>query len=126
MKLKLDENLGKNAAALFQAGGCDAHTVHGQGLSEATDREVIKACQSERRCLVTLDLDFGNPLLFDPTEYAGIAVLRLPAKPSHQDLLDAANTLIAALGQRDITGKLWIVQRSRIREYQQEEPDQDS
>lgn len=121
MKLKLDENLGKTAAALFQAGGCDTRTVRSQGLAGAADRDVIAACQSERRCLVTLDLDFGNPLLFDPTKYAGIAVIRLPAKPSHPDLLDAANTLIAALSARDITGRLWIVQRGRIREYQHED-----
>jgi hypothetical protein len=120
MKLKLDENLGKTAASLLQSAGYDTQTVPGQGLSKATDREVIAACQSERRCLVTLDLDFGNPLLFDPADYAGIAVLRLPPRPVHQDLVDACNTLIAALNKRDISGKLWIVQRGRIREYQQE------
>jgi predicted nuclease of predicted toxin-antitoxin system len=65
MKLKLDKNLGKTAAALFQSAGYDTQTVPGQGLSKAADREVIAACQSEQRCLVTLDLDFGNPLLFD-------------------------------------------------------------
>jgi hypothetical protein len=124
MKLKLDENLGKTAAAIFQAGGYDTLTVPGQGLCRATDREVIAACQSERRCLVTLDLDFGNPLIFDPTKYSGIAVLRLPPKPSHQDLLDAAHTLTAALSRRDITGRLWIVQRGRIREYQGEDSNQ--
>ena len=124
MKLKLDENLGKTAAALFQAGGCDTRTVRGQDVSGAADRDVIAACQSERRCLVTLDLDFGNPLLFDPTKYTGIAVIRLPAKSSHQDLLDAVNTLIAALSTRDITQRLWIVQRGRIREYQGEGSDQ--
>ncbi len=75
MKLKLDENLGKTAAAIFQAGGYDARTVPGQGLSRATDREVIAACQSGRRCLVTLDLDFSNPLLFDPTKYSGESYL---------------------------------------------------
>jgi hypothetical protein len=124
VKLKLDENLGKTAAAIFQAGGFDTRTIPGQGLSKATDREVIAACQSERRCLVTLDLDFSNPLLFDPREYSGIAVLRLPPKPSYQDLLDAAHTLTTALSRRDIIGKLWIVQRGRIREYQGEDSDQ--
>ena len=118
MRLKLDENLGGTAAALLRSGGHEVATVPGQGLSKATDREVIAACQSERRCLVTLDLDFGNPLLFDPAEYAGIAVLRLPARISHQDLLEACNTLIAGLTKRDIAGKLWIVRRGRIREYQ--------
>jgi len=121
MKLKLDENLGKTAATLFQSAGYATQTARGQGLSKAADREVIAACQSEQRCLVTLDLDFGNPLLFDPANYAGIAVLRLSPRPSHPDLLDACNTLIGALKKRDIAGRLWIVQRGRIREYQRED-----
>jgi hypothetical protein len=121
MKLKLDENLGKTAATLFQSAGYDTQTVRGQGLSKAADREVIAACQSEQRCLVTLDLDFGNPLLFDPAQYAGIAVLRLPPRPSYPDLLDACNTLVDALKKRGISGRLWIIQRGRIREYQQED-----
>ncbi len=121
MKLKLDENLGRTAATLFQSAGYDVQTVRGQGLSKAADREVIAACQSEQRCLVTLDLDFGNPLLFDPANYDGIAVLRLPPRPSHPDLLDTCNTLIGGLKKRDITRRLWIVQRGRIREYQGED-----
>jgi hypothetical protein len=118
MKVKLDENLGRMAAAIFQSAGHETQTVRGQGLAGAADRRVIAACQMEQRCLVTLDLDFANPLLFDPAEYGGIAVIRLPARLSHQDLLDACDTLIAALRKGDVVGKLWIVQRGRIREYQ--------
>ena len=61
MRLKLDENLGRTAAALFQSVGHDTETVRGEGLCRASDREVI-------------------------------------------------------------AGKLWVVQRGRIREYQEEEP----
>ncbi len=118
MRLKLDENLGGTAASLLRSSGYDTETVRGQGPSKAADRQVIAVCQSERRCLVTLDLEFGNPLLFNPLEYAGIVVIRLPRRPSYRDLLDACNTLIAALSKRDIAGKLWIIQRGRIREYQ--------
>lgn len=50
----------------------------------------------------------------------GIAVLRLPRKPTPDDLYDAINTLIGGLSQKEITKKLWIVQRGRIREYQPE------
>ena len=121
MRFKLDENLGKTVADVLQSHGHDVETVWSQGLSRATDREVIAACQSEQRCLVTLDLDFGNPLLFDPAEYAGIAVLRLPPCPCHRDIVDACETLVAGLRKGDITGKLWIVQRGRVREYQREE-----
>jgi predicted nuclease of predicted toxin-antitoxin system len=118
MKLKLDENLGQTAANLFQSHGYDVQTVPGQGLSGAPDSEVIGACRTEQRCLVTLDLDFGNPLLFDPAQYAGIAVLRLPGRPSHRDIVEACRTLIGGLEASEIKGKLWIVQRGRVREYQ--------
>jgi hypothetical protein len=44
-------------------------------LSFASDQEIVAACQAEQRCLITLDLDFGNPLRFPPWDQSGIAVL---------------------------------------------------
>ena len=82
---------------------------------------VIQVCQNEQRCLVTLDLDFSNPLQFNPANYSGIAVLRLPNSLNSQDLLDGIKTLINALKQEEITGKLWIIQKGRIRIYQPED-----
>ncbi len=120
MKLKLDENLGSRAVELFVQAGHDAATVQSEGLFSAEDQDLIEICRRERRCLVTLDLDFGNPLLFKPSECAGLAVLRLPRKPSHHDLRAAVRTLIGGLGQGNIDGKLWIVQKGRVREYQEE------
>jgi hypothetical protein len=63
----------------------------------------------------------GIPLLFNPGEYAGIAVVRLPHKPTAGHLIDAIRTLVLALSAASFEGKLWIVQTGRIREYQ---PDQ--
>lgn len=123
MKLKLDENLGRRAGELLAQAGHGVATVASEGLSSAADEDMIEICRRERRCLVTLDLDFSNPLLFKPSEYAGIAVLRLPRKPSHDDLLAAVQTLIGGLGQGDIDGRLWIVQKGRVREYQEEVPE---
>lgn len=65
MKIKLDENLGQRGAELFRAAGHDVATVPGQGLCSASDRELIMACKAEKRCLVSLDLDFANPLVFE-------------------------------------------------------------
>jgi Domain of unknown function (DUF5615) len=118
MKLKLDENLGQRTLELFQHRGHDVSTVTEEALRSTSDRELIETCGRERRCLVTLDLDFGNRLLFRPADYSGIAVLRLPAKPSYEDLRDLAETLAEALARRSIEGKLWVVQKGRIREYQ--------
>jgi predicted nuclease of predicted toxin-antitoxin system len=62
MKLKLDENLGSCAADLLQKAGHHVATVAAERLAPASDREVIDACQCERRCLVVRDLEEGNPL----------------------------------------------------------------
>jgi predicted nuclease of predicted toxin-antitoxin system len=123
MKLKLDENLGSRLQQLFQQRGHEVVTVADEQLCSASDETLIQTCQRERRCLVTLDLDFGNPLVFKPSEYCGIAVLRLPPKSSHADLMAAVETLLGGLAKSEISGRLWLVQPGRIREYQ--EPGQD-
>ena len=123
MKLKLDENLGHAIHVFFDRHGHDVASVFDQNMTSSGDRTLIEACNREERCLVTLDLDFGNPLLFKPSEYSGIAVFRLPHKPSHADLLTAASAFLGGLSRQGIQGKLWIVEIDRIREYQ--EPDEE-
>jgi predicted nuclease of predicted toxin-antitoxin system len=117
MKIKLDENLGTRGAACFRAAGHDVATVYEQGMVSAADRELIQHCGAEDRCLVTLDSDFSNPLLFPPRDYCGIAVLRLPAHPTSEDIRAACSTLVEALRREEIAGKLWAVERGRVRQY---------
>ena len=44
----------------------DANTVVDQGLKGCTDGELYDHCRIEKRCLVTLDIDFSDVLRFPP------------------------------------------------------------
>ena len=122
MKVKLDENLGRSCIDILITAGHDVATVADQSMTSASDEEVIEACRSEGRALVTLDLDFSNPLVFPPEKYSGIAVLRLPSKPSHAALVTVVRTLVDALKRESLAGNLWAVEARRIRIYQPPSP----
>jgi len=125
VKLKLDENLGRRAAALLRAAGHDVATVPGQRLESSPDVHLAAVCAREGRALVSLDLDFANTLRFDPPDYPGIAVLRLPPKATGGDLEAAVQTLIRGLETDDLPRRLWIVEGSRIRVHQRQPDDLD-
>jgi hypothetical protein len=83
VKLELDKNLGRRTATMLRTAGFDVATVPEEGLCSASDQQLLEICRQEGRCLVTLDLGFGNPLRFPPASYPGIAVPQLPPPLSH-------------------------------------------
>ena len=84
-------------------------------MAGAPDRAIFDACVREGRCLVTLDLDFADVLSFPPNRAAGIAVLRLTARPSLTLLRTMVRNLLAAACSQPLTRRLWIVEPGRIR-----------
>jgi len=118
VKLKLDENLGVRTRQVFLDAGHDVQTVRDEGLQGRADDTIYQVCRLERRCLVTLDLDFSNVLRFPPEPTAGIAVLRQSHGMSVGTLAALASQLVAVLATQPIEGQVWIIEPGRVRIHQ--------
>jgi predicted nuclease of predicted toxin-antitoxin system len=64
MRFKLDENLDTRLAPILTEHGHDVATVLGQHLGGRPDEMIYRTCVAEKRALITLDLDFSNPIRF--------------------------------------------------------------
>ena len=118
MLFKLDENLGSRGQERLCAAGHDVMTVREQQLCGQPDLRVIDVCTLEKRCLITLDIDFADTLTYPPEKYAGIILLRLPRKPVLNDIDVVIDTVIEALKHgADVSEKLWVVRRKTIRQF---------
>ena len=114
MKIKLDENVHGDVAAALAALGHDVLTVHDEALSGRPDADVASAIKVEGRCLVTFDLDFADPRLFPPAEFAGFVVLRL-RHPTARRQIERLTRLFAE--KPEIGGQLWILEETRARNW---------
>lgn len=114
MKLKIDENLPAECAALVRNAGYEADTVADERLAGADDTVIASRSRSDDRVLVTLDLDFSNVRAYPPAKHAGIIVLR-PKRQDKRTVLALMERLVFALPNRTPAGELWIVEPDRIR-----------
>lgn len=116
MRFKLDEQLDPRLGALVAEGGHEVETTQQEGLAGANDDVIYDSCRREGRILITLDLDFANPLRFPPGTTEGLVVVR----PRRNVLPQIQATLASALPElksRSLRGKLWIAEPGRIRVY---------
>ncbi len=114
LRFKLDENLPREAEAVFRAAGHDTHSALAEGLAGAPDPRVFDACQGEQRILVTFDLDFADIRLYPPETHVGIWILR-PAIQSITGTTQLLRRAIELLNSESAAQRLWIVGPDRVR-----------
>jgi hypothetical protein len=119
VRFKLDENVPAAISRPIAAAGHDVKTVSGEGISGCEDQTLCDVCRAEQRILVTLDMDFANPLRFPPEAAAGIIVLR-PPRPLLPLLRSMLDNVLARTKTESVTGSLWIAEPASIRIYEPE------
>ncbi|MFZ5435589.1 MAG: DUF5615 family PIN-like protein [Bacillota bacterium] len=118
MIFKLDENFGTRTQQLFKDAGHQVETVLGEGLQGCSDQHLFEACQKERLCLVTMDIDFADVTRFPPADAYGLVVIRIPRNPSLTALESLIRQFLSALSRMTVERMLWIVEMGRIRIHQ--------
>ncbi len=93
----------------------------GREPARNTDSDLYEICRREKRCLVTLDLDFANVLRFSPEEASGIVVIRAPHNPTISLLEELISRFLAKTECLSIESQLWIIEVDRIRVHKSEE-----
>lgn len=113
-RVKIDENLPREACEVLLRAGIDAVDVHEQRLRGALDPAIAAVCRVERRALVTLDAGFANIRTYPPEDHAGLIVLRLKSQDK-DTVLALLEKLAVVLADIDPAGRLLIVRESGIR-----------
>jgi predicted nuclease of predicted toxin-antitoxin system len=120
MKFKLDENFRPKAADIFHEYGFDAETVNSEKLSGCTDLILHDRCRKEKRCLVTMDLDFSDVIRFPPEKSHGIVIIRMVKQVSSSGLENLIRQFLDHVKVETVGNRLWIVEPGRIRIHDSE------
>lgn len=121
MKLKLDENLSDRHADVARQHGCDTTTVPSEDLCAASDATLLEVARVEGRVLLTLDKDLSNTIRYPPKRYAGIVLLRVAEPITPHAIERAVRVFLDAASTRNPVGRLWIIDRERVREFAEPE-----
>ena len=114
MKLLLDENLSLQHAQNLRAEGYDAEGVVEAGLGGESDANVLLFAIAHSRVILTLDADFANVLRFPPEHTPGVIRLKVHP-PTEANIRETILRALRLLVHTDMTGKLAIVDRDKVR-----------
>lgn len=114
LRIKVDEDLPLQVAALLQEVGHQVETITGEGLGGATDAALWAAVRAEGRFLVTADKGFADIRAHPPGTHGGILLLR-PEEDGITPLLELMRRVLRS-GELDrLRGTVTVATPRRIR-----------
>lgn len=116
MKIKLDQNLSQRLRDVLTEFNHDVDTVFDEGLSGATDAEVLAAAISHERLLFTLDTDFLDLKTYPPSSHSGVVVFR-PPRQGALALMRFVRAFVRSTDLRRLQRSTTVVERRRIRVF---------
>jgi predicted nuclease of predicted toxin-antitoxin system len=114
MRFKIDENLPGELVSDLRQAGHEADTVADEGMSGATDAEILSRVQIEQRAFLTLDKGIADIRNYPPMNYSGIVLFR-PPTAGRTETLAFVRQHLPTLLQAGLNGHLVVVSTAGIR-----------
>ncbi len=114
MRFLTDENIYPQMVEAIRRLSHDVLDIKEQNLFSIPDSDIIQIAQDTKRILITYDKDFSNILIYPPSQYFGIIVLRL-SRLMIKDAISQLVSFIEELSEEKIKGGLAIVEPDRVK-----------
>ena len=114
MNFKVDENLPLELVLDLRTAGHAAESVHGEGLSGASDAVIVEKARSEGLVLFTMDKGIADPRAYPPRLNAGIVLFR-PRSSGRGAVLSFVRRHLALVLRTALAGHLLVVSEQGIR-----------
>lgn len=114
LRVKVDEDLPEEVAAIFAEAGYAVATVRHQGWGGLLDEELWARIHAEGCWLVTADKEFGDVRKYGPGSHAGVILIRADSE-SRRSYLELARMAVRSFRLEDFPGCLIVVTPRGIR-----------
>jgi predicted nuclease of predicted toxin-antitoxin system len=114
MKFLIDMPLSPELANWLNQQGHDAVHASKVGLDRASDTEILERARSERRVVITADLDYPRLLALAQAEGPGVILFR-GGNYSEQESLNRLKRTLETIPIEELTDSIVVVEKERIR-----------
>lgn len=114
MRVKVDEDLPKEAAQMLRQRGYEAVSVVEQGMGGLKDPSLWQMVQVEQRFLVTADKGFGDTRFYPPGTHAGVLLLR-PDQDGIRPVMELLEQVIAHYDLQTLAGTVTVATPRGVR-----------